>query len=131
MTEAPIPVLQRFRPELLARIDAARGDIPRTTWITRACEAALEPASEPALADDAPQDEPRPKKGVTRRVNIDPKTIKDRTPLAIVPGARLPIGYRHPKFGRDGKSGAALLEGHNVLDRYDGDKPVWRFEVRK
>lgn len=31
----------RVEPELLARIDAARGDVPRARWVQRALEQAL------------------------------------------------------------------------------------------
>src|SRR4051812_1481958 len=43
--------------EFVARIDVARGDVPRTKWIQRACEAALapvekEPATEAGSGED-------------------------------------------------------------------------------
>jgi hypothetical protein len=31
-----------FEPELWARVDAARGDVPRSRWLARAAEAALD-----------------------------------------------------------------------------------------
>lgn len=39
--------------ELVARIDAARGDVPRTKWMQRACESALAPVEKESanLAD--------------------------------------------------------------------------------
>lgn len=36
----------RFSPDLLARVDVVRGDVPRTRWIERAIEARL-PKTEP------------------------------------------------------------------------------------
>jgi len=43
----PSPVVQfRVPPELLARIDDARGDVSRSAWMLAACEHALLPASE-------------------------------------------------------------------------------------
>jgi len=37
----PAAVLLKLPPELVDQIDAARGDVPRTVWIRRACEAVL------------------------------------------------------------------------------------------
>jgi hypothetical protein len=36
---------------LLERVDAARGDVPRSVWVRRALEAALSPAKAPAPVD--------------------------------------------------------------------------------
>lgn len=54
---ATTPIVNfRFQPELLARIDAARGDEPRTTWLIRAIEHELDkdPGSD-AKAEGPPQ----------------------------------------------------------------------------
>ena len=37
----------RWTPELVAKIDAVRGDVPRTVWVLRAIEAALDVAPTP------------------------------------------------------------------------------------
>ena len=41
------------------------------------------------------------------------------------------IGTRSPVYAKDPKSGAPMLKGWNVLQGYDDDKPVWKFEERK
>src|ERR1035437_1611601 len=49
-----VPIGLRLDAELLARIDAARGDVPRARWIARACERYL-----PNFADlPAPVEQP-------------------------------------------------------------------------
>jgi hypothetical protein len=57
-----------FEPELWARVDAARGDVPRSRWLARAAEAALDG---PAPAVEQPHRE-------TVRKPADPaQTIAD------------------------------------------------------
>jgi len=43
-------VLLKFEPEFLSRIDAVRGDVPRTVWIRRCIEVGLASATDEASA---------------------------------------------------------------------------------
>lgn len=96
-------VLLRLEPDFSAEIDQARGDVPRTVWIRRACERSLEhhqrifggySVNEEAVVTDPTnkeQLEARYGKAasfvIKRRVDEEP-----RTPA-------LPIGPASPKPG--------------------------------
>ena len=55
----------RITDELLAQIDAARGDVSRTRWVERALERALGEASSPVV-----QPPPKPVPGVKRASSL-------------------------------------------------------------
>lgn len=38
----PVPISFRWHKDFVARIDAARGDVPRSTWVRRAIEERLQ-----------------------------------------------------------------------------------------
>lgn len=47
------PVSFRWSPELVARIDSARGDVARTIWVRRAVERALSDTQGPLTKEQA------------------------------------------------------------------------------
>ena len=59
-----LPVSFRWAEEFVARVDAARGDVPRSRFVQRAVEAALEGSKQlmeprsPVVADSQPRDVP-------------------------------------------------------------------------
>lgn len=90
------PVLLQFDDELVAGIDAARGDVPRTVWIRRACEMALPGASgEPTL----------------RGMPLVGKADGD--------GSRVPLGSIKVR-----RQGNRIISKQRLV-RYDGDREVW------
>ena len=97
------PVLVQFADDLVARIDQARGDVPRAVWIRRACERAV------PGADGEPTNRGLP---ITSSKDDD--------------GGRLPVGAI--KQQRNKLTGAIV--GQQRLARYDGDRPVWE-EVQR
>ena len=55
-----LPVSFRWSEEFVGRIDRARGDVPRSVWVRRAVERALEEwVCSSALGPPAPAEQPR------------------------------------------------------------------------
>lgn len=66
------PISFRWSPELVERIDTARGDVPRSRWVRRAVEDALDAGGRPGIG--APQELGAvPRSSLRHRFNPQPK----------------------------------------------------------
>lgn len=73
-------VLLKLEPGFVERIDGVRGDVPRTVWIRRACEAGLAAAGSEPIAPQNPETRAMLEK-VTRDVLAQPA----RKPVEAAP----------------------------------------------
>jgi hypothetical protein len=130
-------VLVTIPDELLAWTDSRARSLrmTRSAWLVRMLEITRQRLERPEHLEpeaDLTNGHGEPTKARTRRetIRVDPKTIVDRNGL-VSSGARHPIGFKQRVMGKDGKSGAPLCIGWNVLTGYDGDTPVWKYEGRQ
>jgi hypothetical protein len=111
-----------LEPELLERIDAQRGDVPRERFIRKKLEAATGFFARPE-SEVVPPDGRSHKSNPAMRPSV----------ARVAPRAdRLPIGHKERVMATDGKSGAPLLTGWNVVVGHaEGGAAIWKFEERK
>jgi hypothetical protein len=102
----------RIDEDLLRRVDEARGDVPRTRWVTRAIEAALDvrPVPLSALGPNPPFEAVKASAAEARRVeraleareSVAAYREKKKVPLAFDPNAAALERQRKLNKARDG-----------------------------